>query len=258
MALDLGVEVVDEGGEVGFEQLGDGANCGGVVVGPADVGLQLLVAGEEASLSMAFLMNDPIGVVVIDRSRGNEAHAPSLRGQDAGEDAWAFMAPLELAPSRGHPVESPESYDPRHVEARTSEETRGSVRIPLTPDERPVWSWNYQAHDGSGNARLRKPSQARGACVGFFCFLDRRTSRVGNPSIDGPVFPLASPTGLEFWHAARRDRPGTPATFSNPAGNSIRTCVIDGDFRVAGYMRDGFDMDCAVFLPNKEVSPCWS
>ena len=48
VAVDLGVEVVDQGREVGFEQRGEAADPSRVVVGPADVGLEVLVAPDRA------------------------------------------------------------------------------------------------------------------------------------------------------------------------------------------------------------------
>src|SRR5262249_9416055 len=46
VALDLGVEVIDETGQVRLDQPGHGGDLPGRLVGPADVGLQLLVAAE--------------------------------------------------------------------------------------------------------------------------------------------------------------------------------------------------------------------
>jgi hypothetical protein len=53
------------------------------------------------------------------------------------------------------------------------------------------------------------------------------------------------------------DCPGTLAyLLPTPPGAAAK--AIGVGLRFAKYMRDGLDMDYAVFLPYKEVSPCWS
>ena len=76
MALDLGVEVVDQGVEVGLQQRGGGDDPLGVGVGPADVGLELAITVEES-----------IRVHVAPPTCHKSIKKPTLRRQAV---AWAF------------------------------------------------------------------------------------------------------------------------------------------------------------------------
>jgi hypothetical protein len=55
MAINLGVEVIDECGDVRLQQLGDRAHPLGIVVGPADIVLEFLEAAIEVFWIHGFL-----------------------------------------------------------------------------------------------------------------------------------------------------------------------------------------------------------
>jgi hypothetical protein len=50
--------------------------------------------------------------------------------------------------------------------------------------------------------------------------------------------------------------PGTLACLLLPTPPGSASKAIDVGLRFVERMRDGFDMDYAVFFPYKEVSPC--
>ena len=121
VALDLGVEVVDQRGQVRLQQRGGGRDPLRVVVGPADVGLELPVAVEEL-------------VRVHDRPRSRDREMKKAHASPSGE-AWAYKT-RPARPFASDPVNH--SYS---LSGRRAEEKR-PVMIPRGLVVRQWWNSN--------------------------------------------------------------------------------------------------------------------